>query len=207
MVAMIKKRFIPDIKGRIIPGIAAAGILIGSKASDLLNKIGEISWYDVSNMTGAEINKILNTNDYWIGEKYDISMHRGLRYLYSLIYRNGIVQVDINPFSNVIYCVRVNEGYQGKFYDIGLGDSINKLNEIGFPNYFSPEEMFLLAVYLDENKTEPIDIAGILFGTDYGQPLDLYEEQTIITMFVNNFSLNRLPKGLYDDELNLVFCG
>ncbi|QRY80488.1 hypothetical protein JVX91_05055 [Pseudomonas sp. PDNC002] len=168
-------KFTPDIDAELIPGVSAAGFVIGESLAAVKERIGSFECYGPD----VHLRDILLSSSGWIGTKRRIGLDD--QFVFSYRYMNELVSLYFED-REILYRIAVGVGYRGSFHGVRPADSILKLAESFDVDFNSDEDEFIA---MKGGK----DIFGISFVTDHRASLEHAPEQTIQFISIHDWSL------------------
>ena len=171
--------YCPNLDASLIPGVSAAGFKLGESISEVVRRVGAVSWYE----SDSSVDNVLAQNSAWVGLRFlKCGSAIGLNEIViSYVYLNGAVSLYFEG-DEKLYRVAVGKGYRGSFNGIRPGDDLRS-PEGGFDVLFNDMDDEFLLVKDDEI------LGGISFVTGYRASLEHAPEQTIQYISMHDWSL------------------
>ncbi len=164
-----------DLNADILPGVGAAGFMIGCSLDDLdcvLNNVKAIEKSDIS-----DINKLLRSSK---GVLHIVDNLSGESTIY---FGNDVVRLKFTS-EKKLYCINLFEGYLGSFVGfIHVGEMLAKVLSV-FPIYFDENDEIN---YPDDESGAEVTGIGF-YSTD--ESLDDNSGQIINGISIHDWSLN-----------------
>lgn len=170
--------YYPDLDAKLIPGVSAAGFRLGESISEVVRRVGGVSWY----VSDSSANELLAKNNCWIGLRLECGSAIGLdEMVLSYVYLNELVSLYFEK-SEILYRISVGKGYRGSCYGLIPGCKFVSTDLSSDFLFNSMDDDFL---FLKDGDV----VEGVSFVTDYRASLEDAPDQTLKFISIHDWSL------------------